>query len=284
MLSFVLLQSIETLKATSLEPLVQGFLGRLVEFGEKLVIAVIVYLIGSWAISWLRKLMKKLLNRKHVDRAVASFINSLVNTMLRIALVVGIIGILGIPTTSLAAVLAAGGLAIGMAMKDNLSNFAGGIMILLNKPFKLKDRILVQGMDGVVAEIGILYTILLTADGRTIYIPNGPLSTGSITNYSTQENRRIDITLNINYGNDADELKAILTDVVNRNQGVLKEPSPFVGITNLHNGNYDIMIRAWALNGDFGTVNTDLNEAIYKALSKREVFSASVTRSVKIIG
>lgn len=282
MLGFVLLQNIEKISTSSLEPLVQGLLDRLVELGEKLIVAVVVYFIGSWIISWLRKLVKKLLNRKQVDGAVESFINSLVSALLRVVLIVAIIGILGIPTTSLAAIVAAGGLAIGMAMKDNLSNFAGGIMILLNKPFKLKDHILVQGMDGVVTEIGILYTILLTADGRTIYIPNGPLSTGSITNYSTQENRRIDIVLNVNYGNDADELKAILTEVVNRNDKVLKVPAPFFGITNINNGTFDIVMRAWVLNESYGSVSVDLNESIYKALSEKGVFKSSAI-SVKMI-
>lgn len=282
MLVLVLLQSVEKISTSSLEPLIQGLLERLVGLGEKLIAAVLVYFIGSWVISWLRKFLKKLLSRKQVDGAVSSFINSLVNTLLRVVLVVAIIGILGIPTTSLAAIIAAGGLAIGMAMKDNLSNFAGGVMILMNKPFKLNDRILVQGMDGVVMEIGILYTILLTADGRTIYIPNGPLSTGNITNYSTQENRRIDITLNINYGNDVNQLKDVLATVVNQNEKILKAPAPFVGITNINNGNFDIMIRAWVLNGDYGGVSVDLNEAIYGALSQKGVFVSS-SLSVRMI-
>lgn len=282
MLAFVLLQSIEKINSSSLEPLVQGLLDRLIGLGEKLVVAVAVYFIGSWVISWLRKLVKRILSRKQVDGAVETFINSLVSALLRIVLIVAIIGILGIPTTSLAAIVAAGGLAIGMAMKDNLSNFAGGIMILLNKPFKLRDRILVQGMDGIVMEIGILYTILLTADGRTIYIPNGPLSTGSIINYSTQANRRVDIVLNINYGNSVDELKGILTDVVAQNDKVLKTPTPFVGITNINNGNFDIVIRAWVVNDDYGSVSVDLNEAIYSALSDKGVFASS-SLSVKMI-
>lgn len=282
MLGFILLQNIKEISPMALEPILQGLLDRLIGLGEKIIVAAIVYFAGSWLISWLLKLVKKILSRKLVDGAVQTFINSLVNTLLRIVLIVAIIGILGIPTTSLAAIIAAGGLAIGMAMKDNLSNFAGGIMILLNKPFKLKDRILVQGMDGVVMEIGILYTILLTADGRTIYIPNGPLSTGSITNYSTQKNRRVDIVLNINYGNDADELKTALTEVVNKNEKILKAPTPFVGITNINNGNFDIVIRAWVLNDDFGSVSVDLNEAIYSTLSQKGVFAAS-SLSVKMI-
>lgn len=282
MLSLVLLQNFEKINTSSLEPLVQGLLDRLINLGEKLIVAVIVYFIGAWVISWIRTLVKKILSRKQVDGAVSSFVNSLINTLLRVVLIVAIIGILGIPTTSLAAIVAAGGLAIGMAMKDNLSNFAGGIMILLNKPFKLRDRILVQNMDGIVVEIGILYTVLLTADGRTIYIPNGPLSTGSIINYSTQENRRVDIAININYGNDVDRLKTVLTRIVDQNDKVLKSPTPFVGITTINNGNFDVMIRAWVLNQNYGDVTVSLNEAIYNALSEDGTFTSS-SISVKMI-
>lgn len=282
MSGFILLQNINEINSASLELLIQGLLDRLVGFGEKLIISAIVYFVGSWLISWLVRIVKKLLEKKGVDGAVQTFVNSLVNTVLRLVLIVIIIGILGIPTTSLAAIIAAGGLAIGMAMKDNLSNFAGGIMILLNKPFKLKDRILVQGMDGIVVEIGILYTILQTADGCTIYIPNGPLSTGNIINYSTQRNRRVDVVLNINCGYDVDELKCILTEIINRNEKILKNPAPSVGITKINNANFDIMICAWVLNEDYGRVNVNLNEAIYSTLSQKGILGRAVLSEKKI--
>ncbi|MFR9166545.1 MAG: mechanosensitive ion channel family protein [Dysgonomonas sp.] len=269
---FVLLQSADT---SAINELLMGLSSKLIGLGEKIIIAVIVYFIGSWLISLLRKLVKKILAKRDVDSTVASFINSLISNLLKIILIIVIIGILGIPATSLAAILAAAGLAIGMAMKDNLANFAGGVMLLLNKPFKVGDRIQAQGQDGAVKGIGILYTILTTGDARTVYIPNGPLSTGSIVNFSDQENRRIDISFNINYGNNADDLKKFITDIISSNNRILKEPAPFVGITTVNNGNFDITIRVWVLNGDYGDVSTELNEAVYKTLSEKGIFTSS---------
>lgn len=257
------------------EGVVRWIMTNAVGFGTKLIVAVIIFIIGSTLISVLRKLVKQLLLRKQVDGAVSSFINSLTNTLLKIVLWILIIGVLGIPTVSFAAIIAAAGLAVGMAMKDNLSNFAGGVMILLNKPFDLGDRIVAQSQDGVVKEIGILYTVLLAGDGRTVYIPNGPLSTGSIINYSNLKNQRTDLVFNISYGNDAEELIAIIKDIVVSQPLVLKDPAPFVGVTNVYNGNFDITIKAWTLNADNTKVLVSLNETIYKTLSDKGIFASS---------
>lgn len=275
MLTSVLLQSLDQLNSSSLSLVIDVLTTRLIEFGEKLIIAALVFVLGLWLISWLRKLGKKILSQKQVEGEVSTFINSLINMLLKVVLFVAVIGILGIPIASLAAIIAAGGLAIGLAMKDNLSNFAGGVMILLNKPFKLKDRILVQGMDGIVTEIGILYTILLTFDGRTIYIPNGPLSTGNIVNYSTQKNRRVDIALTLNSGNDATSLKSILMDIINKRNDILVDPEPFVGITNINNSTFEITVRVWTPNDNFGVVYIGLNEAIYNTLAEKGIIVPS---------
>jgi len=262
--------------------LLHGLLAKLVVLGEKIIIAILIYVVGTWLIKIIRNSVKKLLSRKKVDSTVASFIYSLINTVLKIVLVIAIVTILGLPATSMAALLAAAGLAVGMAMKDNLSNFAGGVMLLMNTPFKLGDRIVAQGQDGTVKEIGILYTILLTGDARTIFLPNGPLSTGTIINYSANKYRRIDISFNINYGNDVDSLKQIITDIINANTKVQKDPSPFVGVTTVYNGNFDITIRVWVLNSDYGSVNVDLNEVIYRILSDKGVFTSS-SLTVKMV-
>lgn len=274
-LTYITLLNTPKLDIPTLENLWKWIFPSLISLGEKIIIAAIAYFVGVWLINILRKIVDRLLVRKRVDGAVSTFINSLINMSLKILLVIVIIGILGIPTTSFAAILAAAGLAIGLAMKDNLSNFAGGVMILINKPFKLKDSIEVQGQTGTVHEIGILYTVLITADGKTIYIPNGPLSTGSIINYSTQLNRRVDITLNINYGNDANGLRNVIADIIDSNDKILKTPAPFIGVTAIKNGNYDITIRAWGKNGDYAAIGNELHEAIYDALTKAGTLSAS---------
>ena len=285
MFSFIVMQTVSdatTHVGKNLsESIVRWIMTNAVEFGTKLIIALIVFIIGSSIISVVRKIVRQLLLKKEVDGAVASFINSLTNMLLKIVLWILIIGVLGIPTVSFAAIIAAAGLAIGMAMKDNLSNFAGGVMILLNKPFHLEDRIVAQGQDGIVKEIGILYTVLQAGDGRTIYMPNGPLSTGSIVNYSYLKNQRADLVFNISYGNNADDLMAIIQSVVIANPFVLKDPAPFVGVTNVYNGNFDITVRAWTLNADNSKVSVALNETIYKTLSEKGIFVSSCL-SVKV--
>lgn len=274
-LNFITLMNTPKLQDLTLQNLWKYVFPSLVSFGEKLIFAAVIYFIGAWLINIIRKFIDRILVRKKVDGAVSTFIHSLTNMLLKILLAIIIIGILGIPTTSFAAILAAAGLAVGMAMKDNLSNFAGGVMILINKPIKLNDSIEVQGHTGTVHEIGILYTILITADGKTVFIPNGPLSTGSIINYSTQINRRVDITLNINYGNDANELRKVISDIIDSNDKILKNPAPFVGVTAINNGNYDITVRAWGINANFATIGTELNQALYESLTKVGTLSAS---------
>ena len=274
MLGLTLLET-SNIDPVLIDKLLKILLSNLVDLGSRIIIAVIVYFVGSWIISLLRSFIRRILLRRRTQTTVASFVNSASNILLKVALAIIIIGVLGISTTSFAAILGAAGLAIGMSMKDNLSNFAGGIMILLNKPFILNDRIVAQGQDGSVQEIGILYTVLLTGDGKTIYMPNGPLSTGCITNFSKQVNRRVDLTININYGNDADELSKLMTEVIDSVPEILKAPTPFVGVTAINNGTFDITIRAWGANLDYSKISVALNEAIYRILTEKGIFASS---------
>ncbi len=280
MLGFMILEAVVSSPVTQgdshlAQAIVRWLMENAVKLGTKIIVAGIIFLIGSSIISILRKFVKRVMLRKKIDTTVASFVNSLTNMLLKILLAILIIGVLGIPTVSFAAIVAAAGLAVGMAMKDNLSNFAGGVMILLNKPFKLGDRIVAQSQDGVVQEIGILYTVLLTGDGKTVYMPNGPLSTGNIINYSDQVNRRADLVFNINYGNDADCLIKIINEIIGNNSLILQAPKPFVGITNVNNGNFDLTVRVWTLNADNSKVAVDLNQDIYRTLTEKGVFVSS---------
>lgn len=165
-----------------------------------------------------------------------------------------------------------------MAMKDNLSNFAGGVMILFNRPFKVKDRILAQGQDGVVQSIGILYTILTTPDNRTVYIPNGPLSTGTIVNYSTQETRRVDVvTFTLGNGVDLSKIKQMVKDVVDKDQTILKTPEPVIELSNLNNGSIGVTVRAWVNSENFVATNQFLTENIYSSLVDNKIFVPGIT-------
>ncbi|WP_255491432.1 mechanosensitive ion channel family protein [Dysgonomonas sp. ZJ279] len=265
---------------------IDNLLGQLFDhaivLGQKIILAAIIFFVGRWLIGWLRKLIGRFLEKRHIESTVKSFLDSLANITLQITLFLLIVNILGFSLTSFAAILAAAGLAIGMAMKDNLSNFAGGIMILINKPFKIGDRIVAQGMDGVVQSIGILYTVLLTGDNRTIFMPNGPLSTGSITNYSTQNERRIDITLSVSYGADILQVKDILSSVISKEAKIKQSPAPFVGVTMLNNGTIDVTIRVWVDSSDYASINVSLNEAIYSAFIENAIY-ASATVAVKML-
>lgn len=246
-----------------------------VSFGMKLIAAAFVFIIGRWIIVWLRKFIMRVLAKRQLEETVKSFLDSLVNISLKITLFLMIVNILGISTTSFAAIFAAAGLAVGMAMKDNLSNFAGGVMILINKPFKVGDRIVAQGMDGSVQSIGILYTVLQTGDNRTIFMPNGPLSTGSITNFSMQKERRIDVTFNIGAVADLDNIKKSLMEVIKEDTLIKQTPAPFVGVTAVNVKTVDITIRCWVNTGDYGNVSVSLNEKIYNSLYEQGVYSTS---------
>lgn len=267
---------------SAIDDILTRFFDMAVSFGIKLIIAVVVFIVGRWLIKWLRKFIERFLERRHIERTVKSFLDSLANITLQVILFLVIVNILGISTTSFAAILAAVGLAVGMSMKDNLSNFAGGVMILINKPFKLGDRIIAQGMDGVVNSIGILYTILLTGDNRTIYIPNGPLSTGSIINFSNQKERRIDIVFTFGFGVNADNVKSILNNVIRNTASIKDIPAPFIGVTTLNNGTFDITIRVWVNSTDYSSVNVELNEKAYAALQENNIYTPALL-SVKML-
>ena len=174
----------------------QIFLQQLIDWGVsaggRIIGAVIIFVVGRFLISFLRKMLARLLAKRHVDASIQSFVKSLVNILLTILLIIAVIGKLGVETTSFAALLASAGVAIGMALSGNLQNFAGGLIVLLFRPFRVGDRIESQGVSGTVREIQIFHTILTTADDKVIYIPNGALSSGTVTNYSREDTRRVD--------------------------------------------------------------------------------------------
>jgi small conductance mechanosensitive channel len=261
----------EIINPTAIEKLLSKLMDLAYDLGIKIVTCLIVYYLGWFLIKWIEKLFHKFLERRKIDPSVKSFLGSLCNITLNILLVMSIIGILGIQTTSFAALIASAGLAIGMAMKDNLGNFAGGVMILFNKPIKIGDHILAQNQEGVVQSIGILYTILTTSDNKTIYIPNGPLSTGSILNFSTQPQRRIDITIGVDYGTSLQEVKDILKEIIGSNSTILKSPEPFIGLLKLNDSSIDFVVRVWVKSADYWPVYFFLNENIYEKFTHAKI-------------
>lgn len=242
-----------------------------IDFLSKILLALVIFLIGKWLIARVGKVFNKVLSKRKIDIALRDFLGNLVNIFLFMVLFIVIINIVGTKTISIAALIGSAGLAIGLAVKDNLANFAGGVMLLFNKPFKIGDYIEAQSLAGTVRSIGILYTTLTTPDNKTINIPNGPLSTGNITNISTQPTRRISIDISIQYGTDIETVKDLLLQIAAAHPLVLKEPQPFARMTAMGEHALNFTLRVWAKNKNFWTVTHDLNEEIYNQINTQNL-------------
>ena len=238
----------------------------LVPFGIKLVVALVVFIIGHWLIKLAKKWMANGLMQKHGDATLHSFLSNLVAVILNTILIIIIISILGVNTSSLVALLASAGLAIGMALSGTLQNFAGGVIIIFFRPFKVGDFIAAQGQEGVVKEIQIFNTIILSTDNKVIHIPNGILSTGVMTIFTKEEQRRVDWLVSISYGDDYDKAKSVLLRLCNDDSRILKDPAPFIEIGQLNNSSVDIRMRAWVKSADYWPVFFSMNEKVYKTL------------------
>ena len=239
----------------------------LVPFGIKLVAAIVVLLLGRWVIKLIKKGVTKVMTRRKMDPSLSSFLMSLVSVLLTFLLIIAIVGILGVNTSSLVALLASAGLAIGMALSGTLQNFAGGVMIMLFKPFKVGDFISAQGYEGVVNEIQIFNTHVLTPDNKEVILPNGSLSTGAMTNFSKQGTRRVDWSFSIAYGDDYDKAKSLLLRLCDEDGRIQKTPQPFVELGKLNDSSVDITVRVWVDAADYWAVFFSMNEKVYKAFA-----------------
>ncbi|MGQ7870172.1 mechanosensitive ion channel family protein [Sunxiuqinia sp. sy24] len=237
-------------------------------YGIKLISAVITLLVGLWIINVISNAFSRLMDRKNVDVSLRGFLKSMFSIVLKILLVVSVIGMMGIQMTSFIAILGAAGLAIGMALSGTLQNFAGGVIILIIKPFNVGDYIEAQGYAGSVREIQIFNTILKTPDNVTIIIPNGGLSTGSVKNYSTEARRRVDFVFGVAYGDDYDQAKSVITRLVGADSRILKDPAPFIVLSELADSSVNITVRVWSEATDYWGVKFDLTEQVYKEFPK----------------
>ena len=239
--------------------------------GERILIAVIVFIIGRFLISILNKFIRRLLDRRKVDISIKTFVKSLVNITLTILLIISVVGALGVETTSFAALLASAGVAVGMALSGNLQNFAGGLIVLLFKPYKVGDWIESQGVSGTVKEIQIFHTILATGDNKVIYIPNGAMSSGVVTNYNTQTTRRVEWIVGIDYGEDYNKVEQIVRDILAADSRILNEPAPFIALHALDASSVNVVARVWVDSGDYWGVYFDINKAIYETFNEKGV-------------
>lgn len=240
--------------------------------GLKVLAAIVIYSVGAWIIQRVKKLLKKIMTKRSVEASLSTFILSFVSITLTGLLLLVTIQTLGVDTSSIVALIAGSGLAIGMALSGTLQNFAGGMMILFFKPFKVGDYIETQGYSGTVNSIQITSTVIKTTDNKTIVLPNGGLSGSIINNYSTSEKRRCDWDISIEYGSDIDLAKSLLLEIVSGNEKVLQEPEkPFVALKSLADSAIIVTCRVWVKREDYWDTFYAVNEEIYKELPKRGI-------------
>ena len=252
---------------------IQSLSGYAVNLCKNLLAAVVIYIIGKWLIRKVNSIVSKLMRKKHVEASLQTFLESIVNVSLWILLVIAVISVLGVETSSFVALFTGAGMAIGMAMSGTLGNFAGGVMILLFKPYKVGDFISAQGYDGIVKEIQIFNTILVTTDNQTIIIPNGSLSTGSLKNFSTQKYRRADLSYSFAYGTDYEVVREAIEKIQKACPQIIQEPiagepviGPWQGLASLGDSGVTIATRSWCASADYWTVAGYMNHEVYQQL------------------
>jgi len=243
---------------------VDTLINLFVVWGPKLVGAILALFIGLWLANMIAGGLSRRMEKSEVDPSLTPFLKSLVSTLLKILVVVSVLGMVGIQMTSFIAILGAAGLAVGMALSGTLQNFAGGVMILIFKPFKVGDVIEAQGYTGAVNAIQIFNTILKTPDNKTVIIPNGGLSTSSMVNYSTEPTRRVDWTFGIAYGDDIDKAKQVLSELLTSNEKVLQDPAPFIELGELADSSVNFTVRAWVNATDYWAVHFYMLEKVYR--------------------
>lgn len=236
--------------------------------GLKLLYAVLLVVIGLKIVKVICKKMEKDAEKRGVEPTVGSFLRSAVKVLLYTVVIISAALILGVPATSFVAILGSAGLAVGLALQGSLSNLAGSIMLLLFRPYKVGDYVDVSGVSGTVQEINLFYTIILTIDNKRITVPNGGASNSVIVDYSSMENRRVDLTFSAAYGTDADLVRKTLIDLANNNKLVLKDPETVCFMLAQADSSVNFVLRAWCKNGDYWTVYFDLMQGAYEAFNK----------------
>lgn len=245
----------------------EAWLPVVLEYSGKLTLAVITLLIGWWLISRLTSSIESMLAARKVDRALSSFISSLVSIVLRILLLISVASMIGVETTSFIAMIGAAGLAIGLALQGSLANFAGGVLIMLFRPFRAGDWIEAQGVSGSVDSIQIFHTTLKTGDNKVVIVPNGSLSNGHITNYSREPRRRADINIGIDYSSDIKRAREVLLDIA-KDPRVHVDPAPVVFVTGLGDSAVNLSLRVWVATGDFWPVTFSFTELAKERLTE----------------
>lgn len=256
---------------SKVETIIQRLVDWGINAGERIIGAIIVFVVGRFIISFLNKLINKLLSKRKIDPSIKTFVRSLSNILLTILLIVAVVSKLGVETTSFAALLASAGVAIGMALSGNLQNFAGGLIVLLLRPYKVGDLIESQGITGTVREIQIFHTILTTADNKVIYIPNGALSSGTVTNYSREATRRIEWIVGVEYGEDFEKVKKTIEGILAADGRILTDPAPTIALHALDASSVNVVTRVWVNAADYWDVYFNINKQIYAVFNREGI-------------
>ena len=256
---------------SQLDIVIQNLIDSGISAGKHIIAAVVIFIVGRFLIKLINRLVASILQRRHIEISVQTFLSSLVNIILTILLIITVIGALGVNTTSFAALIASAGVAIGMALSGNLQNFAGGLIILLFKPYRVGDFIDVCGVQGTVSAVQIFHTILLTPDNKSVYLPNGSTSSSTITNYSREDKRRIEWTFGIDYGEDVNRARTAILSVITADARILPDPAPFVAVGGLSDSSVDIIVRVWVPTEEYWNVYFDMHQRVYETFNEQKI-------------
>ncbi|MCX7877064.1 MAG: mechanosensitive ion channel [Ignavibacteria bacterium] len=251
----------------SIEKLTELALGYL----PKLALAIITLIAGLWFIKRMVRLIGKVMDARQLDPSLKPFLTGIARVGMILLLVISVMQMIGVEMTSFIALIGAAGLSVGMALSGSLQHFAGGVLLLIYKPFRVGDVIEAQGQRGIVQEIGMFSTIINTIDNKRIFIPNGPLSTGTIINFTAEDKRRLDMELSVSCRNDIDEIKSIIKQILNSENKVLKEPEPFIGVSGISQDAMNIAIRVWTKTSDLLPAEFSLRETIKKEFDRNGI-------------
>lgn len=243
----------------------------IITYVPKLLLAVVVLIVGLWIIRFITRGVSKAMNKSNMDLSLTKFLGSLVSIFLKIMLLISVASMVGIATTSFVAVIGAAGLAVGLALQGSLGNFAGGVLILIFKPYKVGNFIEAQGYSGTVDSIQIFNTILKTPDNKTIIIPNGPLAGGSITNYSTEPRRRVDMSFGIGYGDSIPQAREVLKTLIEQDERILKDPAPVIVVSELGDSSVNFAVRVWCEAANYWGIYFDMQERVKIAFDNANI-------------
>jgi len=243
----------------------------LMTWGPKLVLAIVILVVGIIIINSFSRFLRKVMKKRDIDPTLVPFLVGLISTILKVMLIISVVDIVGVKTTSFVAVLGAAGLAVGLALQGSLSNFAGGVLIMIFKPYQVGNYIQAQGEAGTVTAVQIFNTVLNSPDNRKIIIPNGAISSGTITNFSAEETRRMDLIFGIGYDDDLEKAKNVLKDMVDADERILPDPAPFIGVTELGDSSVNLVVRIWCKKEDYWDIHFDWQNNVKLRFDKENI-------------